>query len=282
MKTTTPNKILAVLMAAAMLICVLAGCSAEDAPAPTDTADNREATPAGILVLATEAAIKITYDTNAMVLELEGLNDYGIALADEYPDYAGKSCTEVVKDLINAAVNAGNLSPDIKNVIIKLAMGSAMPDNDFLENVGNEVQNALDAAGSASKLIVIDETGLDAEGYINLDIAKALLMNHLGVDKLDAYYGRTTPTNGQYICTVEAGGERTSWTINAVTGQISVATEEELMIEPEVPDYSEEYDYAAEEEAAANESQYVEDIFTDPAIEEPITETEPPVEEGNE
>ena len=60
MKTTTPNKILAVLMAAAMLICVLAGCSAEDAPAPTDTADNREATPAGILVLATEAAIKIT------------------------------------------------------------------------------------------------------------------------------------------------------------------------------------------------------------------------------
>ena len=270
------KKILTILMVAAMLVCALAGCGKTDAPAQDPTGNVETAGPAGMLVLSTEASVKITYDSDAMVTELEGINDYGIILVDEYAGFEGKSCADVVKDLINAAVNAGNLSPDIKNVVIKLAVGSAKPGTNFLERVSAEAQNALTAAGSASKLVVIDETGLDEDGYINLDNAKVLLMNHLGVEKLDAYYGSTTPSNDLYICTVEAGGEESSWTIDAVTGLISEATEEELMSEPEEIETSEEYDYFGEEEAAASEAE--QDVATEPVIEDP-TITEPVVEE---
>ena len=280
MKKTTLNKLLAVFMAAAMLVCVLAGCGAKETPATTEAVVQDNAAPAGMLVLATEAAIKITYDSNAMVTELEGFNDYGIILVDEYGDYEGKSCVDVAKDMINASANAGNLSPRIKNVVLKLAIGSSLPTEDFLANVESAVQSALDTNGSVSKLVVIDTAGLDEEGYINLEFAKTLLMNHLGVEKLDAYYGSTSTTNGQYICTVEAGGEESSWTIDAVTGLISEATEEELLTDPEVTETFTDYDYSAEEEAAAGESEYIEEEApTDAVVEEPSIETEPVIEE---
>lgn len=268
MKTIIQKKYLPVLLAVAMLIYVLAGCGAKnDTPSQSDIIDNEKATPVGMLVLATEAAVKISYDTNANVIKMEGVNEYGAFLIDEYTEYEGKSCADVVKDMINASVNAGNLSPDIKNVVLKLAAGSVQPTADFLSNVETAVQSALDVNGSVSKLVVIDESDLDAEGYINLEVTKTLLMNHLGVDKLDAYYGSTTPADGQYICTVNIGGEETSWVIDAVIGQISQATEEDLMNDPETTEYLEDYDYTDGEDIADDETEFIEDTHTHSAEE---------------
>lgn len=266
MKPTTLKKLLAILAAAAMLVCVLAGCGDQAAPAQTGSADgqNQDGTATGQdqtgsvdnastgkLFFSTEAAIIITYDADGMVMAVQGINDYGIILVDEYTDYEGKSCADVVKELISASVDAGNLSPDVKNVVLKLAKGSVQPGTNFQETIGNEAQSALDAEGSSAKLTLIDVTDLNEDGYICLDTAKALLMNQLGVEKLDAYYGSDTPTNGAYICTVDVGGVESSYSINAVTGLIAEATEEELLGDPEATEPSQEYEYPYEGEATA-------------------------------
>lgn len=282
MNTTTLKKLLAILAVAAMLVCVLAGCGDQTAPQQTAPATGEQTqnnaadtNPNGMLVLSTEASVKITYDADGMVLAVEGINDYGIILADEYTDYEGKSCADAVKELLVASVNSGNLSPDVKNVVIKLAVGSTQPGTNFLETIGTAAQDTLTAEGSSAKVTLIDVADLDEEGYISLDTAKALLMNQLGVEKLDAYYGSETPSNGAYVCTVDVGGVESAYSIDAVTGLIGEATEEDLMNDPEATEPSEEYEYNYEEEIIYEETQgenYTEPTVTDPVVTEPVVE----------
>lgn len=250
MKTTTVKKLLAALLSAVLLLCALAGCSSEPA-SQTDPAGETQSIsdpiPVGMLVLSTEASLKISYDADGMVLDVVGMNDHGIVLADSYTNYLGKSCADVVKELIAAAADAGHLRTSVKNIVIKLAVGSSQPGSHFLDTLETEAKTAAEAVGSAAAVTVIDTTMLDENGYINLDTAKALLMNQLGVTALDAYYGSDAPTGDCYICTVEVDGVESSYSIDAVTGLIADATEEELMGDSEYIEETEYYDPSSEE-----------------------------------
>ena len=266
MKMTYVKKFLAVLASAAMLVGILVGCGNQSAAEQTgsgtadDTGNN---IPAGMVLLSTEAAINITYNADGMVLDVEGINDYGFILADGYTDYTGKSCADAVTDLITASSDAASLSPDVENVILKLSKGSAQPGTNFLETLGTAAQSALDSIGATAKLTLIGVDDLDEDGYISLDIAKALLMNQLGVDKLDAYYGSTSPSDDAYICTVDVGGVESSYSIDAVTGLISEATDEELMNDPAATDPAEEHTYDPEEEVGNGENDMDEIVESD-------------------
>lgn len=267
MKTTAVKKLFALLLGAALLVCALAGCS-NDTAAQTDPSQTViDSVPAGMLVLSTDAAVKISYDADGMVLDVTGMNDHGIVLADNYTDYLGKSCSTVVKELIFAASDAGNLSSSVKNIVIKQAVGSALPGSLFLETIATEAENAAAEAGSSAVVTLIDETGLDESGYINLDTVKALLANQLGVETLDAYYGSESPTGDSYICTVEANGIESSYSIDAVTGLIADATDEELLGSSDVYEDTEYYDY---------EEEYYEELIEDEIIPEEVDTTENP------
>lgn len=276
MKTTTFKKLLAALLSATLVLCLLAGCGSKPATQTDPKTDNLEITtpiPAGMLVLSTEASVKISYDADGMALEVSGVNDHGIVLSDTYTDYLGKSCATVVKELILAASAAGNLSSAVKNIVIKQALGSAVPGAHFLESITTEAIAAAEEVGSSAVVTLIDLSGLNEDGYINLDNAKQLLMNQLGVTALDAYYGADIPSGDYYICTVEAGGIESSHTIDAVTGLIADASEEDLLgnsdeyIETEYVDYEQEIEFS--EEPLYEEPETEVDIEI-PVVEEPI------------
>ena len=265
MKITTAKKLLAICLAGVMALCLLAGCGNE--PATQTGPATKEPVPAGILILSAGASLSISYDADGAVLDIYGNNNPGIVLAGKYTDYSDKTCAAVAKDLIAAAAGAGYLSAEVKNIVIKQSLHSQLPGSDFLETVEAEVKTAAEAASSAAVITVIDETMLDERGYINLDTAKALLCNELGVEKLDKYYGDAAPFDGSYICTVEIAGVQTSHNIDAVTGLIAEATEEELLGNPDEDiEETQADDLEDIEEPTDDHKLPTENIVTPPAV----------------
>lgn len=270
------KKFFTAMLAAVMTLCLFAGCNNE--PETQDPTGIKDTGPVGMLVLSAGASLNITYDADGLVLSIEGNNEAGIDLTDKYADYLGKTCAAVAKELVAASAQAGYLSADVKNIVIKQSIRSQLPGSNFLETIETEVRTAAEAAGSAAVITLIDESNLDEQGYINLETAKALLCNELGVEKLDAYYGSETADGGSYLCTVEIAGTQTSHNIDAVTGLISEATEEELLGDPDSDETDPETEVteaeSIPEEIIADETVAHETEAEEPTEEEP-TEEEP-------
>ena len=102
-------------VAAAVL---LAGCGA---PAQEGTALKET----GILTLSVNPEIQIEYNRDGKVTALTGRNDDGKGIVEAYPDYIGKDCEDVLKDLIVEINEAGYFVDDIdgnkKNIVLKRA-----------------------------------------------------------------------------------------------------------------------------------------------------------------
>ncbi len=267
MKTTTLRRMLAALLAAIMALCVLTGCTSEPAQ-QTEPQDVGTPLPVGMFVLTAGASVNISYDIDGLVVNVDGNNDSGLTLSETYTDYVGKSCADVAKELILAAVKDAHLTAHTKNIVIKQVIGVPLPGTDFMQTIADAVKAAAEEVKTTAVVTLVDTEKMDENGYIDFETAQALLCNELGVEKLDAYYGLSTPSDGSYICTAEVGGVQTYHNIDAVTGLIAEATEEELMGSDE------------EEVFVDDETEYgdepVEDITE---TETPITSTESEIEE---
>lgn len=239
------KKIFALILSVVLVLGLMAGCGNEPAKQTDPVIQNSH--PAGVLVLSAGAAISITYDADGLVLEVAGASDLGDALLKDYAGYMGKTCATAVKELIESAAAADYLNADTKNIVIKPSIHSEFPGSNFMETIETEVKTAAEAAGSKAVITVVDESKQDENGYINLETAKALLCNELGVEKLDQYYGADAPSDGVYICTAEIDGEQTYHHIDAVTGLIQDATDEELLGEPTDPTDPEETEHEDED-----------------------------------
>lgn len=262
MRSINLKKLFSVCLACAMTVCLLAACGkapATQAPTETTIPVIKTPTTVGMLVLNVGASVYINFDADGMVLQMEGINEGGRQLADN-GEYMGKSCATAAKELVEAAVKAGYLTASVKNIVIKQSIRSQLPGEFFLETIENEVKTAAAAAGSTAAVTVIREDGLDGNGYLTLATVKTLLCNELGVEQLDKYYGDRVPNDGIFICTVEIAGVQSYHKIDAVTGQITEATEEELLGDPYGDDESFEDDIT-HEEFFEEETIYVEEII---------------------
>ena len=244
MKST--KKLLALVLDAVMLLGMLSGCGNTDAK-PTTNNSPLVPTLYGMLVLSAEASFKISYDQDGMVMELTGGNEDGTAILETY-DATGKSCATVVKELLDATAETTMLR-DAHNVVLKLAVGSQLPSDTFLDSLAKEASDAVAANSSAAKVFTIGLDGLDADGYITLENAQALLLNQLGLEKFDSVNGDPSPRNGCYTLTVTYGDEEGYYTIDAVTGLISEIPADEMTGEPEYIEEEESFDPSLEEEA---------------------------------
>jgi len=280
MKTTTLRRILAASLATIMALCVLTGCAKEPAQ-QTEPQDAGATLPVGMFVLTAGVSINVSYDIDGLVVEVEGNNESGMTLADGYTDYLGKPCADVAKELILAASKAALLTANTSNIVIKQIPGVPLPGTNFLENIETAVKTAVEEIKSTAVITLIDSEKLDEDGYINFETAQALLCNELGVEKLDAYYGLSYPTDGQYICTAEVAGVQTYHAIDATTGVIAEATDEELMGDP-----NEDFlDETTDEEYWADVTDPTEEEIIDDATintvpietEEELFETEPEI-----
>lgn len=254
--TTFTKKLLALLLGAVMLLGLFAGCSDEKVPEKETVKSDppvQTATLHGMLVLSAQASLNISYDQAGMVIDITGGNDLGSVVAAGYENYVGKSCDTVVSDLI-AACAQERLLRDATSIVLKVATGSQLPSDTFLDNLSKTAATAAAENGSSAPVVAIGLDGLDADGYINAAYAQTLLKNHLGVTDFDRYNGDTFPRNDCYTISVQYGDQLGSYTIDAVTGLISEVVEEdsENMEEDFDPTFEEEIEETIDEDPEAD------------------------------
>ena len=257
MKNT--KKILAILVSAVMLLGLLAACEQNNPAKPTMPGDNiDDPRTNGMLVLSTDASVNISYDEEGLVMSIEGTNAQGVALAEAYTEFLGKSCADVVKDLVAASVEDDSF---VKNVIVKQAIGSALPGTNFLDTIVSEAQAAVDGAGAQGAVILVAEENLDTDGYINLETAKKILLSHLGVESTTSFDGDPVPSDGSYTFYLVADKIDGYFTVDAVTGIAAELSEEDLLIQeggvdesiPEDPTTDDASNAASDEDTQASE-----------------------------
>ena len=233
------KKSLALMLGAAVLLGLLAGCGTHAAdPGKTGSPSAQAPELTGMLVLTANASFKISYDQDGMVMEVAAGNEEAAAIVESYTDYIGKSCSTAVKELLAATAEA-TLLRSAKNIVLKLAVGSRLPSETFLDGLAHDASTAVADNGASGFVVAIGLDALDEEGYINAETAQNLLKNQLGVTEFDSYNGDTTPRNGCYTVYVKAGEVEGAYQIDAVTGIISEIIEEESA----EPDYVEEEEF---------------------------------------
>lgn len=261
---TFTKKLLALVLSALMLLSLLAGCGGEKAPAQETIGTNTPEAPvlSGMLVLTAQASFKISYDQDGMVMEIAAVNEEAESIVAGYTDFIGKSTSTVVKELLTATAEA-TLLREAKNIVLKLAVGSQLPSETFLDGIAKDAAEAVADNGATGYVVAIGLEGLDAEGYINAENAQALLKNQLGVTEFELYNGENTPRNDCYTVYIKAGDMEGSYLIDAVTGIITETVDEE----PAEPDYieDEEFDAAFEETSPVMD----EDVEADVPEDEP-------------
>lgn len=179
-KLTTLFLILAALMAA--------GCGTKtdkDAILTENASGSPITKTIGSLLLSINPEIEIGYDENGMVLSLEGENEDGKKVLSEYTDYKGKTCETVIDELVKKIYADGYFEKKVdgheKNIIIKLEDDSVCPDESFMENLEQTLQDSITECRLTSAPILIDEKDLDTNGLITPEKAKEIVLSQLGL-----------------------------------------------------------------------------------------------------
>ena len=233
----------------AMLLCLslFAGCAAPTivpkyspapatpAPTPAQTvtetvseADTSEV--AGTLLLSVNPEIEIEYDHRGLVIEIEGLNNDGKAVAGAYKDYKGKDCDTVVNELVKKIYDSGFFETTIggqsRNIVIKLEDGSVAPDDTFLDKMAQGVRDTVAEYNISSKPMLIDKDDFADNGYIGLEKAKELVLAQLGLDEATFRDKEYELDDGVYELEFTSGGMEYEYEVHAVTGKILEADRE--------------------------------------------------------
>lgn len=181
----------ALFSAAVLLIsaALLGGCSGQ--------VGNKES---GTLILSVNPEIEINYDSQGNVTSVQGVNDDGKEIVEGYLGYEGKDCETVLDDLIRKINEAGYFSDTVdgnqKNIVLQLAAGSLIPEDDFLENISGSTRKVIDRLSLTNKILTVDEDDHDPDyakdgkpsPYISLAKAKEIALAQANVKASDAVF----------------------------------------------------------------------------------------------
>ena len=224
------RKLFAALSSLAVAAAVLlTGCGA---PAQEGTALKET----GVLTLSVNPEIQIEYDRDGKVTALTGRNDDGKGIVEAYPDYIGKDCKTVLRDLIVEINEAGYFVDDIdgnkKNIVLQLEPGSVLPRDDFLADMSVSTQEAVKGLELSSGIVTIDDDDYDPayakdgkpSPYITLEKAQEIALTQANVNAADAVFDdkEFDHDDGTPIFELEfmANGNEYEYDIHAVTGKV--------------------------------------------------------------
>ena len=243
---------------ALLSIALLTGCGSQSAQSTSDTAPAASEetavaevqsleTPtlgeAGILILSVNPEIRIDYDKDGKVTAISGRNEDGNKIAQAAQDEIGKSCDEVLRNLITEINAAGYFVDDIdghqKNIVIQIEPGSVLPSDDFLQNMSTSTQDAVKGLSLASDIVTIDEDDYDPtyttaerpSPYITLEKAQEIALAQADVNAADAVFDdkEFDHDDGTPVFELEfyANGVEYEYDIHAVTGKVIKAEHKE-------------------------------------------------------
>ncbi len=216
-----------VILAAILAACMALTACASGSPAAPASAENGAV---GTLLLSVNPEIEIEYDKNGLVVSLEGANEDGKKILAQYPDFDGKTCAQVMGELVDLIYEAGCFELEVdgnpKNIVVKLEVGSAYPDAGFLEEVAESVRAAVANQGGQSDTMVVDRKDLDGNGLIGLEKAKELVLSQLGLTEADFTNKDYELDDGVYELEFTAGDTEYEYDVDAFTGKILKADTE--------------------------------------------------------
>ncbi len=217
----------ALFSAAVLLIsaALLGGC--------TGQIGNKES---GTLILSLNPEIEINYDSQGNVTSVQGVNDDGKEIVEGYLGYEGKDCETVLDDLIRKINEAGYFSDTVdgnqKNIVLQLAAGSLIPEDDFLENISGSTRKVIDRLSLTNKILTVDEDDHDPDyakdgnpsPYISLAKAKEIALAQANVKASDAVFEdkEFDHDDGKAVFELEfkANGYEYEYDIDAVSGKV--------------------------------------------------------------
>jgi hypothetical protein len=209
------KKVLAVLLSAALLLCLAACGGKATTTKPTGgTAQTFEPEAEGMLYLSMGAEIKVSYDKNGNVMTAEPANEAGQEILAETPVTAGAATSAAVAELVKAAVSAS--TSDLKVILIKQAYGSSSPSKEFL----GTIQAEAEAVAGSCKVIPVAVEELTADGYMPIDTIKAIFMANLGKDSAEITVTEDL-ANGFYYVAYKNGDVIGNYTVDADNGIIT-------------------------------------------------------------
>ncbi len=232
-------------MALVALLLVMAGCRSTDNGQSAAEGESLSAT--GTVVLKVNPEIAVEYDEEGLVTRLIGKNDEGEKIVDTYSDYIGKDSGLVLEELIALIDQAGYFIEEVegekRQIVLELETGSSLPQENFLEGLAANVQQAVSNIQTEAAVVKVEEPVLNegeeaaqskAQGsfkkenktakYIGMDRAKEIALNHAGAeasqaDWKDAEFDLDNEVP-HYELEFDGGPNEYEYTIHAVSGQI--------------------------------------------------------------
>lgn len=271
------KKILAILFSAVLVLGLMAACAKNEATnaaqSNTSGTEAPDTTPFGMIVFSTDiASVNLQFNAEGVVLSVEGNDADGIAMLESAEkDVVGMTCADAVTELTKIAINGGVLT---NNLIIKQSVGTEVPSETFMNDMGEAAKKAVSAEGAEANLIVIAAADLDENGYISVASAKQIVMGVMGVEKLDSFDGDdSVDGSGEYLFYITAGDVQTVYTVHGVYGTCHEMSEDELNNQGGA--------YGDLEDPALMETEPFDNLPTEEAT-EPATEATEPATEATE
>lgn len=209
------KKVLAVLLSAALLLCLAACGGKATTTKPTGgTAQTFDPEAEGMLFLSMGAEIKVSYDKSGNVMTAEPANEAGQEILTETPVAAGTATSAAVAELVKAAVATS--TSELKVILIKQTYGSSSPSKEFL----GTIQAEAEAVAGSCKVISVAVEELTTDGYMPIDTIKAIFMANLGADSAEITVSEEL-TNGIYYISHKSGDVTSTYTVDADNGIIT-------------------------------------------------------------
>ena len=211
---------------------LLTGCGSPETPA----AEGAALKETGTLMLSVNPEIQIDYNKEGKVIALAGQNEEGKGIVEAYPDYIGKNCDVVLRDLVEKINEAGYFVEDIdgneKNIVLQLEPGSVLPSDHFLADMSASTQAVVKEISLSSGIVTIDGDDYDpayAKGgepspYITLEKAQEIALTQANVPAEDAVFDdkEFDHDDGTPVFELEftANGNEYEYDVHAATGKV--------------------------------------------------------------
>lgn len=208
--------------AAALGGCGTTGQTTAAVTAPAESA----AEVAGYVLMSVNPEIEIAYDGAGDVVELEGVNEDGKNVLADYGSYQGRPVYEVMGELVREIDDdgyfAGGVGGREKNIVLKVAEGSAYPSDDFMERIAESVKVSAGECGLGSGAYAVGTDRLDDDGLIGIEAAKEIVLGQLGIDPATATFRdhEYELDDGVYELEFVADGIEYDYEVDARTGKV--------------------------------------------------------------
>ncbi len=143
------KKILSVIFVFVLSAALLLGCAPQQAsvPAVAPAAALEEAA-GGVLCLKINPEIAIHYDANGIVTKVEGRNQDGVRILQDFTGYEGQETSQVLTALVELIGQSGYFVEEAdgepRQITLELDPGSQVPHDRFLEDMAAHVKHSVE------------------------------------------------------------------------------------------------------------------------------------------